>query len=208
MRRSHLSVPVAACLILLVLATHATALVTTREIQVSPPGGSLPGGSVVNVSAELEIIPAGATTFAGTHTLSLTTDLLGAVWQVVVYVDGIQAAVIPKSGNTVFVNGYLLSYPTTRDVSVKIVLDGSVPPMPESTEFAVFRFAELNSQGSVVSGSEYSVTRTIPGNVTRPSTLPPETRSPVATHEQKAALSCVPMFAALVIVLSWTRMRG
>jgi len=196
------------CLLLASLAVHTSAVVVPRQITVNPQGESLLEGTAVNVSAEIEIIPSGATTFSETHTLSLSTDLLDARWQVVVVVDGLQAAVIPKEGNHVFVNGYLLSYPTTRDVSVRIMLEGGAPPVTDNQELMVLRFAELNSQGKVVSESEHSVTRAVPGKETPYYPAPTTSLPSPATTPEKVALSCVPVLGAVLMVFSWTRLRG
>ncbi|HQK56200.1 MAG TPA: hypothetical protein PLE70_06635 [Methanolinea sp.] len=159
-------------------------------VQVLPSGESVPAGTVVNASAFIEIIPSGATTFAETHTLSLSTGLSDARWNVIVMVDGRQAAVIPKEGPLVYVNGFLLSYPTTRDVSVRIVVDGRVPPDASGEAVVVLDCAELNSQGQVVGGSDFQVTRRVdtlsafPGATTAtqapfPATSPASTPFPV-----------------------------
>ena len=91
-------------------------------------------------------------------------------------VDGRQAAVFEKTGTTIFINGYLLSYPVTRDVEVRVTLEGTVPPPGTEGTFSVLRVIELNNQGQVVPESEQTVTRTIDVPVTHPS-LPPQSES-------------------------------
>ncbi len=167
---------VMAILLALCAVWPACALLVPGTVQVSPAGESVPTGTIVNASAFIEIIPSGATTFAETHTLSLSTGLLDARWNVVAMVNGRQAAVIPKDGPQIYVNGFLLSYPTTSDVSVRIVVDGRVPPDPAGGTVVVLELAELNSQGLVVAGSDFQVTR-------RVETLP---ASPVATTAAQA----------------------
>ena len=53
--------------------------------------------------------------------------LEGARWNVVVVVDGKPAAQLPVNGNTVFINGFLLSYPVSSDVAVSVNVNGTVP---------------------------------------------------------------------------------
>lgn len=195
-------------LLLALLAAPAVAALVPREIQVNPPGEMLPAAASVNVSAAVEIIPSGATTFADTHTLSLSTDLSDARWNVVISVDGMQAAVIPKEGNYVFVNGYLLSYPTTRDVAVHISLCGTVPFVPENQEITVLRFSELGSQGQVISESEHTVVRRTKVIVPAGSPAPADTHTTeTAFSTEKVPLSCIPAVCTLLMVFSLISIR-
>lgn len=175
-------------------AWPACALLAPGNVQVSPPAEPVPAGSTVNVSASIEIIPSGATTFAETHTLSLSTGLSDARWNVIVTVDGRQAAVIPKDGAQVYVNGFLLSYPTTRDVTVQVNLEGRVPSNPTGEIVVVLGWAELNTQGQAVPGSDFSVTRQV-------KTAPPTPGATAATQVPVPATSPVktpfPVIAAV-----------
>lgn len=190
--------PIIICIVLL-LTAHASAALVPRQVQVYPPGGNLVGGTPVNISGELEIIPSGATTFAETHTLSLSTDLSDARWQVVVYIDGVQGAVIPKEGSRVFVNGFLLSYPTTRDVSIRVLLKGTIPTDAASSDCMVLRVAELNSQGNIVSESENKVTLAMNDSGTQSIPSLTEAQSHVATPTGKVPLSCIPACGAFLL---------
>ncbi|MCU0632622.1 MAG: hypothetical protein MUC66_06570 [Methanolinea sp.] len=196
-----------ALLLLSCMGFPASALLAPGNVQVQPPGDALLEGAVVNVSADIEIIPSGATTFAETHTLSLSTGLLEARWQVVVIVDGLQAAVIPKEGPQVYVNGFLLSYPTTRDVSVRLLLEGRVPPTPVEGTVMVLQWAELNAQGQAVTGSEYQVTRQVATTLASPpSTFTEQPSVPVASPT-KAAFPMIAVIASLCLVFALMRMR-
>lgn len=196
------------CIILLFTAAHTSATMVPRQVVVNPPGGNLSEGTSLSVSGELEIIPSGATSFADTHTLSLSTDLSDAHWQVAVYIDGVQGAVIPKEGSRVYVNGFLLSYPTTRDVSVRVLLTGTVPPDAGSKELMVLRFAELNSQGNVVSESENKVTLAMPKSRTQSTSALTDVQSHGATPAGRVPLSCIPALGAFMLVYVWTCRRG
>jgi hypothetical protein len=132
-----------------------------RDVTVTPVLETYPPGGSLNVSATLPIIPAGPTTFIEGYTMVLTTDLDQAAWNVRVMADGRQAAVFQKFGRTVFVNGYLLSYPVTTDVEITIKIDGMVPPSTAENTFSVLRVYELNNQGQFTPGSEQIITRTL-----------------------------------------------
>lgn len=146
-----------ACILLLSFVPSATATLSLRNADVFPSAEFLRPGEMVNVSATVEIIPSGAMTFASGHTLVFSTDMKNARWDIRVMVDGIQGAVIGKNTDHLFVNGYLLSYPTDRDVSVSVNVEGAVPEYAERMSFSLIRVAELNNQGIIVGGSENSI---------------------------------------------------
>ena len=158
------------------LVLPCSARYSLQDITITPLGDTYPSGTSLNTSAALPIIPAGPTTYIEGYTLVLSTDLEKAGWDVRVMVDGRQAAVFEKYGTTVYINGYLLSYPVTRDVEVRVTLAGTVPPRGTEGTFSVLRVIELNNQGQVVPDSEQTVTRTFDVPVTRPS-LPPQSES-------------------------------
>ncbi len=148
-----------------------------QDVTVTPSGENMIPLSQATTEVTIAIIPSGPTTFIEGYTLALSTGLDAAQWNVVVTVNGIQAAVIPKSGNVVYVNGYLLSYPTDRDVAVNVRVEGVVPDSPGGTTLTMLQVQELNNQGQLVGGSTQSVTRTIVG----PATSPPTTLITMAT---------------------------
>lgn len=192
--------------ILAILISPSTAFISLKDVQVIPPDTSIPVTTTVNATGIIQIIPQGPTTFVEGYTLVLSTDLERARWNIVVLVDGEQAAVIPKESNFVFINGFLLSYPTTRDVAVSVQVDGTVPALQNATPFRVMQAEELNNQGRVVGDSEQVVIRT----VMNPGTQPPQTPNggvvttvvtvPVPTTT-KAGISFAPLFAVLFTML-------
>jgi hypothetical protein len=199
--------------ILAILITPCSAFLSLQDVQVIPPGASLPVATVVNATGLIQIIPQGPTTFIEGYTLVLSTDLERARWNVMVLVDGNQAAVIPKEGNFVFINGFLLSYPTNRDVAVSVQVNGTVPELQDGTPFRVMQAEELNNQGQVIGDSEEVAVRT----VMNPGTLPSQTPDsgivttvvtvPVPTTT-KAGISIAPILAVLFLVIMMVRRKS
>lgn len=199
--------------ILAILITPCSAFLSLQDVQVIPPGASLPIATVVNATGIIQIIPQGPTTFIEGYTLVLSTDLERARWNVIVLVDGNQAAVIPKEGNFVFINGFLLSYPTNRDVAVSVQVNGTVPELQDGTPFRVMQAEELNNQGQVIGDSEEVAVRT----VMNPGTLPSQTPDsgivttvvtvPVPTTT-KAGISIAPILAVLFLVIMMVRRKS
>ncbi len=178
-----------------------SATYSLRDVAVTPSADSYPPGISLNSSAALPIVPAGPTTFIEGYTLVLSTDLNQAGWNIRVMVDGRQAAVFQKFGKTVFINGYLLSYPVTRDVEVRVALEGTVPPSGGDRTFSVLRVTELNNQGQVVPGSEESVNRTFGFPGTLPS-FPPQSAAigETPTTAANVGISLVPVTGSIFLV--------
>ena len=112
--------------VMLLIGSPAVAALVITNVSFSPVP-PLMGGDEQHAVMAIAVIPAGATTFSRTHTLQMQTSLTNARWSIQIMVDDIPAAQQPASGTSAFVNGYLLSYPTTSDVSLTVALDGTVP---------------------------------------------------------------------------------
>ena len=199
----HARILLLALLLTASLVVSVPALLVPAKVQVNPLNEDLPERTVVDVSAYIEIIPSGATTFSESHTLTLSTDLRDARWQVVVMVDGRQAAVIPREGSRVFVNGFLLSYPDTRDVEVRALLTGSVPSLPNGSSIMVLRWAELNARSQVVTGSEYTISRQVTALPAHESIPQAEQTTVPATSPTAADFSRFAVIACLGLTICW-----
>ena len=126
--------------------TSATLVLTGTVFSPAPP--IVPGSGQYAISSAT-IIPSGATTFSRTHMLQMQTGLDDAKWNIQIIVNGIPAAQQSASGATAFINGYLLSYPTTSDVSITIAINGTVPANA-SGNVTILNLIELD---------RYSITR-------------------------------------------------
>ncbi len=134
------------------------------------------------VSATIMIIPSGATTFASGHEIQLQTTLDNAQWNIQVIVDGNPTAHQTAQGTAAFINGVLLSYPTSRDVSIVIGVSGTVPANAGSS-LAVMQVEEIDNTGGIVPGSVITITQ-------------PTTVSALATDHQTNPL-ITPMITTL-----------
>ncbi|MGB4236183.1 MAG: hypothetical protein WBJ52_09005 [Methanoregulaceae archaeon] len=183
----------------LFLIVPAAATISLQEERVAPHGDSLPAGTQVNTSAIIRIIPQGPTTFTESFTFVLSTDLERAGWNVVVMVDGNPAKVIPQTGKYVFINGYLLSYPTNRDVTVSATLEGMVPDLADGTPFRIIQAEELNNQGQSIGDTEQVIIRRVINTGTGPESSPPRAEvSPVVTIPVSPGATTAVMSSILV----------
>jgi len=189
-----------------ILISPAAAFISLGSVQVTPAEDSIPAGSVVNASAVIQIIPQGPTTFVEGYTLVLSTDLENARWNAVVMVDSTQAAVIPKDGKFVFINGYLLSYPTNRDVAVNVQIEGIAPVLADGTPFRVLQAEELNNQGQSIADTEQVVVRSVENTGTEATSSPTAGEAtvvvtvPVPVTTTKAGISLIPVVGGLALV--------
>jgi hypothetical protein len=166
----------AVLLVMIALAMPVSATFMIQQSELNPSKTPLQPKEQQSVTAIIAIIPQGATTFIIGNQLQLTTDLSAPQWDVQVMVNGIPAAVIPAKGNTAFINGFLLSYPTSDDVSVSASVTGIVPSGVSSVN--LLQVLQQNNAGQTVAGS----VQTISAPVAVPATpVPTVTRSQSST---------------------------
>ncbi len=187
---------------LLIGSPAAATLVLTKEV--FSPIPPLAAGSGQNAMSSITLIPSGAMTFSRYHTLQMQTELKDARWSIQIIVNGIPAAQQSASGTTAFINGYLLSYPTTSDVSFVVGVNGTVP-FGVGTNVTIFQATELDNAGTAVPGSSLTVSATListsrgtTGNPQVSANTPPATPSPT----QSAGLFMVTGPAALLVSIA------
>lgn len=204
-----------ALLAVAVLTLPASATLILSAPTLNPSAVPLSPGTQQSVNATLTIIPSGDTTFNSQHSVQITTDLNQPTWYVQVFKNGIGAAVIPTLGNAVFINGYLLSYPSNNDVSVVIGVSGSTPSTPGSN-VTLLQVEEIDNTNTVVPGSVSRVTEPVAGSVaTTTASIPvntPESASvPVSPTRQSPGFSSILGTTAICIggiILIMTFKRG
>jgi len=179
MSRLSLAIPlILAVLLLLVGPAAATVVQSAVSFTPNPP---LSAGGHQNVVAGYYVIPSGATTFSPNHDLQMQTGLSDAQWVIQVVVDGHNAARQTASGSVAFLNGALLSYPTTRDVSFTVTITGTVPAAA-GPQVMVLQVVELDNAGTIVPGSTLSITQPVAGQLpATPSATPLPTLTPTYT---------------------------
>lgn len=152
------SPPVIALCVLVVLIfaiSPVAATLALSDVALTPNPPMVPA-QPQQVSAKIWIIPSGSTTFASGHDIQLQTTLTNAQWNIQVIVDGIPAAHQSAQGSATFINGALLAYPTTRDVSIVVNVAGTVP-VNTGSSLNVMQIEELDNNGSVVPGSVITI---------------------------------------------------
>lgn len=157
------------CIVCMLSVAPVSATIVLSDVSCTPNPPLVPGQSQ-HVAADFVIIPSGATTFEKGHEIQMTTSLENALWNIQVIVDGVPAARQNAAGTAAFVNGALLSYPTSRDVSMTVTIDGTVPAAP-GPSVQLLQAEELDNSGHIVPGSVITITQPAagtPGTVTTP----------------------------------------
>jgi len=136
----------------------ATAAIAVRNIDINPSGNLVSGQTQVSVSFVIDFASSGGYTFDSENTLQMSTDLDSATWSYVIIQDEVENPAILEIGPNVNINGWVLSYPSSRDISMRVNMNGVAPQVSTSEEKTIVRVAELSSVGSVISGTEVEKT--------------------------------------------------
>ena len=202
-----LSPPAIALIALAVFALivpSATATLVLSDVSFSPNPPLVPA-QPQHVTANFAIIPSGATTFASGHNIQLQTDLVNAQWNIRVMLDGLPAAQQSVTGSVAFINGALISYPTSRDVSLIISIDGTVPANA-GVFVMVMQAEEIDNSGGIVPGSVITINQPTtlstvsPVSPTIPPLTPVITTPPAPSPTRAPGFSFVGGILALCIV--------
>ena len=191
-----------------VIPVDATMTLTNVTYTPTPPRVI---GSQQHMTARYYLGPSGATTFIPGHQLQMQTELVNARWDIQVILNGRNAAQQSASGSTAFVNGALLSYSPDNDVSLEVTIDGIVP-RTQGGQVIVLRVKEIDNSGSVVPGSEITISQPVAGEpaTTLQTTFPTPTPSlvpPSATQSAGFPVTLGILAIILVVLILFRRSR-
>jgi hypothetical protein len=189
------------CLILTLLlclsVSTASATLYLTQSAVTPDTTTIISGSPSQLTATITIVPSGSTTFSRENTLQMSTSLDQAFWHATVIVNGHQAAVFNQAGSVLFINGYLLSYPSTSSVAIEVQINGSVPMVNNQQQSNFLIVVELNNVNAVVPGSTLTVTRLVSPVGTPTSTITP---APTTVLPTQTTATAIPGFGISVAI--------
>jgi hypothetical protein len=184
---------------LVFLASPAGATVVLSDESFSPNAPLIVGGQQ-HMTAKFAILPSGSTTFIKGHELQMQTGLVNAQWNIQVIVDGQNAARQTASGTAAFVNGALLTYPTSRDVSLVVTIDATVP-QTNGNQIMVLQLEDLDNAENVVPGSVITISQPVAALVSTSG----QTAFPTHTHPlvtQSPSRTASPGFSMPAIIIA------
>ena len=114
------------------------------------PTGDLTAGTNVSVSFKIDMVPSGSETFPKDNTLQIFTDLNNAKWTVTMVRDGVEHPVPQEFGRSVYLSGWVLSYPSSVQESLRVALEGSVPSVTKSMNKTIVLVQELDKNNAVM----------------------------------------------------------
>ncbi len=150
----------------LLLVTPVAATYTLSSVSYTPNPPLIIGGHQ-QVTATYYIGPSGSTTFIVGHELQMQTDLMNARWNIQVLQNGRNAAQQSASGSVAFVNGEILSYPNSNDVSLQVTVDGVVP-QTQSVQVMLLQVEEIDNSNNIVPGSVITLSQPVAGQPATP----------------------------------------
>jgi hypothetical protein len=80
----------------------------------------------------------------------MSTNLVDPRWVPVLVLDGVETNVSQKTGESLIISGWYLSYPSTQEVQVKVTVTGTMPANP-SSNLHFLKIQEVDFRYSVVS---------------------------------------------------------
>jgi hypothetical protein len=188
---------------MLLLAMPAGATLVLSGSTLTPPGLPLATLREQKVDVKITIIPSGERTFAIGHRIQMETGLADARWSTIVFVDGYTGDRESSTGRVAFINGFVLSYPTDRDVSVGISVSGTVPDNA-GPSVRLLTVRELDNSGQAVPGSMIMISEPVStpapvpaAETTTEATTPPPSPSPSPAPTRAAGFTFLTgLFAA------------
>ncbi|MEI6292917.1 MAG: hypothetical protein WCP36_04510 [Methanomicrobiales archaeon] len=148
-------------LIILILITQSVSGAINVKNMVVTPSGDLVSGQnppqQVKISFAVNFIPEGGMTFSSGNSLVMFTDLENARWSYATVLDGNANPPLTDTGKSVDISGWVLSYPSRRDLAVQVNLTGEVPTVSTTGKKTLVKVGEYNGDNEVYPGS--AVTR-------------------------------------------------
>lgn len=186
--------------------TLSTVSVTPQGYQ--PPGTPMTVTVVIDFPRE-----GGAETFPSSRDLEMSTALAGARWEPVLVLDEQNTRMPPEKGTMLVLSGMYLSYPSTQDLKVRLILTGAMPQDP-SPDKDFLKVQEVDADKNVIATTHVEMPEAplmIPALSTPPTKKPttlrtftpiPTATSPASPAQAGAAVVAVTGIALLAM---WRR---
>ncbi|NYT07979.1 MAG: hypothetical protein GKC05_06975 [Methanomicrobiales archaeon] len=138
-----------------------TSAISVGNIGINPSGDLVSGVTRASASFVVNFPSSGGYTFDNDHTLQMDTELDDAVWTYSIYLDGIENPSKSEAGPNIRLSGWELSYPSNREISLKVRVEGTAPEVDVSKEQILVRVRELDNRNAVISGTEVVKTKMV-----------------------------------------------
>ncbi len=178
-------------ILLIIIIQSVSGAISVRNMVVNPSGDLISGQvppKQVSVSYAVNFIPDGGMTFSSSNTLDMFTDLENARWSYSTVLDGNANPPLTDNGNSVDINGWVLSYPSRRDLTILVNLTGEVPAVSATGKKTLVKVGVYNGGNEVYPGSAVirEANVILPGSPAVSSTAPTIPQSPGQTPKLTA----------------------
>jgi hypothetical protein len=138
-----------------------TSAISVGNIAISPSGDLVSGVTRASASFIINFPSSGGYTFDNDHTLQMDTELDDAIWTYSILLDGIENPSKSEAGPNIRLSGWELSYPSNREISLKVKVQGTAPVVDVSKEQILVSVRELDNRNAVVTGSQVTKTKMV-----------------------------------------------
>jgi hypothetical protein len=137
-------------IVLISIVGVVSASISVGNIAITPSGDLVSGQTRSSASFKVNFGTSGGKTFENANTLHMDTELEDVTWSYSVILDGIENPTKTEAGPNIRLSGWELSYPSDREISLKVKVEGTAPVVTKSAEKNIMRVRELDSRNSVV----------------------------------------------------------
>lgn len=179
-------------LLLIIIIQSVSGAISVKNLVVSPSGDLVSGQNppqLVKVSFVVNLIPEAGMTFSSDNSLDMYTDLENAHWSYATVLDGNANPPLTDTGNKLDISGWVLSYPSRRDLSILVNLTGDVPVVSSTGKKTMVRVGVYNGGNEVYPGT--AVTRE--ANVILPGSPAVQSSAPITTPAVQQSAGQTPM---------------
>lgn len=154
-------------LALICLCIQGVASITVGNIAISPSTDLVSGQTQVRASFVINFPSSGGYTFDSDNALQLFSEMDNPTWSYSIVQNGIENPSMTAVGQNVNINGFVLSYSSKNEISMKVTMEAVAPVVTTSEEKVVIAVRELNSAGAVIKSSEVVKTKLVinPGQI-------------------------------------------
>jgi hypothetical protein len=189
--------------LLFAFLTPCISAFSVSSITVNPPGDTA-AGTPLTVTVAIDFPPDGTVSFPSDSELQLSTNLADARWEPVLFLDGVKTELVPKTGKSLILQGWYLSYPRGQNAKLRVTLTGNLPQYLSSGQNLV-KIQETDSGHRIVSTAYVEMpaapVTTLPTPTKKPATTK-ITPVPMDTPAQKSPLGTgAGIFATMIVAL-------
>jgi len=143
-----------ALVVLFLIAPSCSAFAVTSAT-VSPDTAYINTSESVNVDVTMGFRGG----FPDHERLKLRTDLSSASWSYYIIVGGIPSPTpVTSSGSILYIDAFVLTYPSTTTVELQVVLTGLAPETTTMTDKTILEISQIDTTGTARTGDAYTYT--------------------------------------------------